>query len=127
MTAPERQISTMLRCPIAAKRSLQWALFLFPIWGSTWLVALFVIRQWTVYAPALVPLLFARTLLCLLIAAIPIWFGVQGIRVLKSHAGYTTGLLRSVLGIAIGAGFAIVEIITLFMVIALMIQRNAAR
>ncbi|GAK54755.1 hypothetical protein U14_06043 [Candidatus Moduliflexus flocculans] len=127
MTDPERQISAILRCPIAAKRSLQWAIFLFPIWGSTWLVALLAVRHWTVYAPAIVPLLFARALFGLLIAALPIWFGIQGIRALKTHAGYSTGLLRSVLGISIGAAFVIVEIVTLFMVIAFMIQRNAAR
>ncbi len=127
MTETERQNTMILRCPTAAKRSLQWAIFLFPIWGSTWIAALLAIRQWTVYAPAIIPLLFARALICLLIAALPIWFGIQGIRVLKTHAGYTTGLLRSVLGISIGAAFAIVEIVTLFMVLALMIQRNAAR
>lgn len=127
MIDSELQASTALRCPIAAKRSLQWAIFLFPIWGSTWIVTLLAIRQWTVYAPAVIPLLFARTLVCLFIAAMPIWFGIQGIRVLKTHAGYSTGLLRSVLGISIGASFAIVEIVTLFMVIAFMIQRNAVQ
>ena len=60
-------------------------------------------------------------------AALPIWFGVQGIRALKSHAGYSTGLLRSVVGISIGASFIIVEVVTLFMVIAFMMQRNAVR
>ena len=127
MTEHESQHSMILRCPAAAKRSLQWAVFLFPIWGSSWLVSLLAVRQWTVYAPAIVPILFACTLLCLLIAAIPIRFGIPGIRVLKNHAGYSTGLLRSMLGISIGVAFAIVEIVTLFMVIAFMIQRNAAQ
>lgn len=127
MTEPERRTTAILRCPTAAKRSLQWAIFLFPIWGITWIIAMFAIRQWTMYAPAIIPILFARALLCLLIAAFPIWLGVQGIRALKRHAGYTSGLLRSVLGIAIGGGFAIVEIVTLFMVIVFMIQRNAAQ
>ncbi len=127
MTEQKQDSAPILRCPIAAKRSMQWAIFLFPIWGSTWLAALFAIRQWTVYAPAIVPLLFARALLCLLIAALPIWFGVRGIHALKSHAGYSTGLLRSVVGISIGASFVIVEVVTLFMVIAFMMQRNAVR
>ena len=127
MTEQKQHSAPMLRCPVAAKRSMQWAILLFPIWGSTWLASLVAIRQWTVYAPAIVPLLFARALLCLLIAALPIWFGVQGIRALKRHAGYSTGLLRSVIGMSIGASFVIVEVVTLFMVIAFMMQRSAVR
>lgn len=127
MTEQKEHSAALLRCPVAAKRSLQWAIFLFPIWGFTWLAARLAIGEWTVYAPAMIPLLFARTFVCLLFAVLTIWFGIQGIRALRSHAGYSTGLLRSVLGIAIGAAFTIVEIVTLFMIIALMIQRNAAQ
>ena len=115
----------LLHCPAPAKRALQWAIMLFPFWGLTWLAAWLAIQRVTMAGPV-IPILVARTLTGSLFALLPIKFGVQGLRELKRHSGYTTGLLRSTLGIAIGAAFLVVEFLTILLTLSLMIQRNAA-
>ncbi len=113
----------LLRSPKTARRSLQFAVFLFPAWGISWFISWAVIQQITINGP-IISVLFAKNILGFGLAVIPIILGIQGISELKKYPGYSTGYLRAALGISIGAGFFIVEIVTFFLIIALMIQKE---
>lgn len=115
--------SPVLKCPKQAERSLQLAVYLFPVWGLCWVVAWFSVERLTINGP-IIQVLFARNVIGFMLASLPIILGIQGLIELKRHPGYSTGYLRALLGISVGAGFFIVEVISLFLTVALMIQKG---
>lgn len=120
---PSSKQEPYFRYPEESGRSLQWALFLFPIWGLSWLLFWLVFRHYHLDGP-MIPLLFGRNILCFVLAALPVFSGVRGLKKLKRHSGYSVGYLRAIIGIALGVSFLIVETITLFLSISLVLQRN---
>ena len=120
---PDSRQEPYFRYPKEARRSLRLALFLFPIWGLTWLVFWFVFRQFSVNGP-LIPLLFGRNALCFVLASLPVFSGRRALKELRRHSGYSVGYLRAVIGIALGVSFLIVEAITLFLIVSFVLQKN---
>lgn len=79
------------------------------------------IRHFTMDGP-IVSILLVRNAFGFVLAVSPIVSGFRGLAELKKHPGYSTGFLRAILGISIGIGFAIAEIVTCFLIVSLMLQ-----
>lgn len=114
---------TYFKYPKEAERSLRLALFLFPVWGLTWLAFWFVFKRFHLNGPT-IPLLLGRNVFCFVLAALPVLSGWQALKELHRHSGYSVGYLRAIIGIALGASFLIVETITLALIVSFVLQRN---
>ncbi len=106
------------------ERASRFALYLFPLWGASWVLTWLAIQKLTVNGP-IIPVLLARNILCFGLGMAAIVFGIQGIVDLNDHPGFSAGYLRAMAGITLGIIFVIVEIVTFVLIVLLIIQKGS--
>lgn len=117
-------IHSVIKTSKKVERASRFALYLFPIWGLSWLLTWLAIKKLTVNGP-IIPVLLARNVFCFGLGVTAIILGVQGMIDLKKHPGYSTGYLKAMMGITLGVVFIIVEIVTFSLIVLLIIQKGS--